>query len=90
MLTNDEVLAVNQDPLGTKARRVSVDHGLEVWEKPLANGDKAVAIFNRRLLDREFEYGAGKTLRDLWRHRDLAHGAKLMIPGRGGMLLRAR
>jgi hypothetical protein len=90
LLTNDEVLAVNQDPLGTKARRVSVDHGLEVWEKPLANGDKAVAIFNRRLLDREFEYGAGKTLRDLWRHRDLAHGAKLMIPGRGGMLLRAR
>lgn len=46
LLTNDEVLAVNQDPLVKAARRVSKDGDLEVWLKPLVDG-LAVGMINR-------------------------------------------
>lgn len=49
LLTNDEVLAVNQDALGQQARRVTQGVGFEVWAKPLADGSVAVGIFNTGL-----------------------------------------
>lgn len=47
LLTNPEVLAVNQDSLGAAARQVLVTNGVEVWMKPLHGGSRAVGIFNR-------------------------------------------
>ncbi len=47
LLTNPEVLAVNQDPLGAGAKQVSTTNGVETWVKPLADGSRAVGIFNR-------------------------------------------
>jgi alpha-galactosidase len=49
LLTNDEVLAVNQDPLCLQAHRITEDRGdgTEVWAKPLADGTIAVGLFNR-------------------------------------------
>ena len=47
LLTNDEVLAVNQDPLGRQGMRISRTKELEVWTKDLSGGAKAVAFFNR-------------------------------------------
>ncbi|HKD37176.1 MAG TPA: putative Ig domain-containing protein, partial [Pirellulales bacterium] len=47
LLTNDEVLAVDQDPLGRQATRVAQNGDGEVWAKPLANGGWAVGLFNR-------------------------------------------
>lgn len=49
LLSNDEVLAIDQDPLGKEARRVKEDTtaGTEVWARPLADGTTAVALFNR-------------------------------------------
>jgi hypothetical protein len=49
LLTNDEVLAVNQDALGQQARRVTQGVGFEVWAKPLSDGSVAVGIFNTGL-----------------------------------------
>jgi len=51
LLTNPEVLAVNQDPLGTAARQVAATNGIEIWVKPLHDGSRAVGIFNRGQLD---------------------------------------
>ena len=45
LLTNDEVLAVDQDPLGMQARRVSKGDGREVWAKQLDDGSMAVGLF---------------------------------------------
>lgn len=45
LLTNDEVLAVNQDPLGKQAGRVSKEDGREVWAKELEDGSRAVGLF---------------------------------------------
>jgi alpha-galactosidase len=47
ILTNRAVIAVDQDPLGAQATRIRVDGDLEVWVKPLANGDRAVVLLNR-------------------------------------------
>jgi alpha-galactosidase len=47
LLSNDEVLDVNQDALGKQAYRRSQDGPLEVWSKPLSDGTIAVGLFNR-------------------------------------------
>ncbi len=49
ILTNSELIAVNQDPLGFQAQRVARDsaQGLEVWARPLAGNARAVGLFNR-------------------------------------------
>ena len=47
LLTNPEVLAVNQDALGAAAHPLTATNGLEIWVKPLRDGSQAVGIFNR-------------------------------------------
>jgi alpha-galactosidase len=47
LLTNDEVLDVNQDPLGKQASRRAQDGLLEVWAKSMADGTVAAGLFNR-------------------------------------------
>lgn len=46
-LTNRDVIAVDQDPLGRQGRRIRTNVSQEVWAKQLANGDRAVVLFNR-------------------------------------------
>ena len=46
LMTNTEVLAVNQDELGVQAQRVDRQGIAEVWARPLWDGTAAVAIFN--------------------------------------------
>jgi alpha-galactosidase len=45
LLTNDEVIAVNQDPLGRQAKRIHNQNGDQVWVKELEDGSKAVGFF---------------------------------------------
>lgn len=47
ILTNREVIAVNQDPLGVQAFKYRDEGDLEIWFKPLAGGDWAMAVLNR-------------------------------------------
>lgn len=47
VLTNKEVIALNQDKLGVQGYKVSAKDGLEIWAKPLAGGDWAIAFLNR-------------------------------------------
>jgi alpha-galactosidase len=46
LLTNDEVIDIDQDPLGKSARLVSEDNGVQVWLKPLEDGSYAIGMFN--------------------------------------------
>jgi len=79
LLTNTEVLAVNQDPLGIPGRRVKQTLGCDVFMKPLADGSKALAIINRgsrgqdvEVLAREFgTLDVNKKVRDLWLQEDI-------------------
>jgi alpha-galactosidase len=78
LLTNDEVLEVDQDPLGRQASRVAQEGQLEVWAKDLEDGSKAVGLFNRGYREASVtvkwsDLGlTGKhKVRDLWRQKDL-------------------
>jgi len=79
LLTNDEVLAVNQDPLGKQATVVSKMDSCGVLAKDLEDGSKAAGLFNvtdsitRKLTVKWSELGiSGKYIvRDLWRQKDI-------------------
>ena len=88
-LSNPEVIAVNQDPLGVQARRVrqTVDFAagaVDVWAGPLAGGDLVALLFNQgtkakdvalRWEDLGLAPGARARVRDLWARRDLGEFA---------------
>jgi hypothetical protein len=46
LLTNDAVIAINQDALGKQAQQVLKEERRQVWVKELAGGRKAIGIFN--------------------------------------------
>ncbi len=46
LLTNDEVIEIDQDPLGKPARLIANENGVEIWVKPMADGSLAVGLFN--------------------------------------------
>jgi alpha-galactosidase len=46
LLTNDEVIAINQDPLGKQAEMIKKDGDVQIWAKDMEDGSKAVGIFN--------------------------------------------
>lgn len=84
ILLNAEVIAVDQDPLGIQGRRVRDDGDHEVWSRPLADGGRAVILFNRgaapatiRADWRELGYPSGLKVevRDLWAHKSLGRMA---------------
>ncbi len=98
LLTNDEVIAVNQDILGRQASRRAKHDKLEVWSRPLWDGTTAVALFNRSMTAEEItakwsDIGLSGTqpVRDLWRHKDLGmfNGSfTAVVPGHGTVMLK--
>lgn len=96
LLTNQEVLAFSQDPLGTPARLTLATGEFEVWSKSLADGDMAVGIFNKGEKEASctFEFVSvvgGIRLRDVWRQQKVGlkkNAAGFKIPRHGVRLLR--
>jgi alpha-galactosidase len=78
LLTNREVVAADQDSLRVQGYRVAQEADLEVWMKPLADGSKAVGLFNRgwgampvTVNFRDIGLGDSATIRDLWSRTSL-------------------
>ena len=46
LLSNDEIIEINQDPLGKPARLVANENGVQVWLKPMEDGSYAAGLFN--------------------------------------------
>lgn len=46
LLTNDEVIAIDQDPLGKPARLITTENGVQIWLKSLSDGSYALGLFN--------------------------------------------
>lgn len=55
-LTNKEVVAVNQDALGVQGFRYSNKDSVQIWFKPLSNGDWAMCVVNRNATARTIEF----------------------------------
>lgn len=77
LLTNDEVLELNQDPLGRQAHQINVPGG-EALTKELEDGTKAVGLFNVgdrettvRIRWADLGIHGKQRIRDLWRQKDL-------------------
>ncbi|XP_073456757.1 alpha-galactosidase A-like isoform X2 [Aquarana catesbeiana] len=48
LLQNQEVIAINQDPLGIQGYRLLKVNNFDLWEKPLASGALAISVTNRQ------------------------------------------
>jgi alpha-galactosidase len=77
LLSNDEVLDVDQDPLGNQATRIVKNGETEVWAKKMADGSMAVGLFNRGEMPAEVTatwQDLGLTgrhrVRNLWRQKN--------------------
>jgi alpha-galactosidase len=80
ILTDKEILAIDQDPLGRQGRRVAKDGEREVWARELQGGYRAVALLNRAATPQSISvkwenlgYPADvkAQVRDVWQHKDL-------------------
>lgn len=97
LLTNDEVLEVNQDPLGLQAHQTDLENG-EVLVKEMEDGSKAVGLFNpsaetRKIIVSWETIGiSGKQkIRDLWRQKNLGTFSRKFtatVPSHGVVLVR--
>jgi alpha-galactosidase len=98
ILTNKEVIAVDQDESGIQGSKKYDNGDFEIWTKPLKNNDVAVILFNRNKLTFNFKIDwswAGITnnynLRDLLNHKDIGTSKELnlfTIPGHSVVFLR--
>jgi hypothetical protein len=95
LLTNEEMLAVNQDVLGAHGKSRAVDDG-EIWTRDLSNGRKAVAFFNRGDQDatmsatlEEIGVSGELSIRDVWRRSDASADGDVLtasVPGGAALL----
>jgi alpha-galactosidase len=98
LLSNRDVIAIDQDPAGMQGDRVSAEGPMEVWARPLADGSKAVGLFNRHQLPldvrvdfRQLGFSSRVQVRDVWSGSSLGtiegeyHS---VVPPHGVILLR--
>ncbi|MET7934910.1 NPCBM/NEW2 domain-containing protein [Streptomyces sp. NPDC005322] len=99
ILGNREVIAIDQDPLGKQGVVVSSEGGRWVIARQLADGSRAVALFNETDRPRHIATTAAAVgldqapayrLRDVWRHQDYntAGAVSATVPAHGTVLYR--
>jgi alpha-galactosidase len=99
ILTNKEVIAVDQDSLGIQGMIVELPGpDLQVWAKPLADSSRAVVLLNRSPLQTAITVpwwslhlkGPAK-VRDVWTHSDLGtfdRQFSATVPAHGAVMVR--
>jgi alpha-galactosidase len=99
ILTNKEVIAVDQDPLGREGKRVRKNDDLEVWAKQMKDGSRAVVLFNRGSEEHEITVNwedlgypdhLSAAVRDLWLKQDVGRFAGKLtasVPSHGVVMV---
>jgi alpha-galactosidase len=100
LLTNDEVIEVDQDPLGKPGYRVSKDGDIEVWVRQLEDGSLAVGLFNRSENEtnvaaywKDLGITGQQKVRDLWRQKEIGEFKDKFtasVPRHGVVMIRMR
>lgn len=99
LLSNSEVIALDQDALGRSATRLATDGPIDVYVKELEDGSRAVGFFNRSPEPysgtftklRPIGITGKHNVRDLWRQQDLPdceNKISIAVPADGVLLLR--
>jgi alpha-galactosidase len=93
ILSNKEVIAIDQDSLVQPGDRVWAEGMEEVWTRPLVGGKMAVALFNRGHLPIEMPLnlkqvgwnGGSATARDVWAHQNVSvkNSKTFLVPKHG-------
>ncbi len=98
ILTNREVIAVDQDPAGKQGFRIAQEGPFEVWMKPMADGSRVVGLFNRQRTVEQMSVNFSQigisgqgSIRDLWLKKDLGtfkDRYSAYVPAHGVVLVR--
>lgn len=98
LLTNDEVIEVDQDPLCRAATRVAQQDACEVWAKEMEDGSKAVGLLNLDEIEQtvtvrwqNLGFAGPCRVRDLWRQQDLGEfkdAFEMPVPRHGAAMIR--
>lgn len=98
LLTNDEVLALNQDPLGKMAKQLPHDGNDRVLVKDLEDGSKAVGLFNTgeepntvEVTWQQLGITGNQVVRDLWRQNNIGtynNGFEAVVRPHGVILIK--
>lgn len=100
LLANDEVLEVNQDPLGQQAKELETEQGA-ILVKDMEDGSKAVGLFNPEedkpvkveVNWKDIGVEGKQIVRDLWRHRDIGTYSEkfsAIVPSHGVILIKIK
>jgi len=83
LLTNDEVIAIDQDALGMQAKKLIDKDSIQVWVKELSDGRKAVAVFNVNSTYKSYTLNLADIsmppdcqVRDVWRKKNIGSHSK--------------
>lgn len=101
ILTNREVIAINQDRRGHQARRIFI-RGQEIWIRPLVKGAYALLFFNRQPFTltrtmrvnhiRGIRRTARYSVRNLWAHTNSIKSShekiRIAVPAHGAVMLK--
>lgn len=101
ILTNPDLIAINQDELGFQGKRIYEKDGVEVWSKPLKDGITAIALFNRNNSIKQLNIDINdlklsdipKSLYDVWLKEDITIKNEKMsfeLPAHGVVLLKVQ
>jgi alpha-galactosidase len=102
ILTNKEMIAIDQDALGIQGHRVRKEGDLEVWSKQLSDGSRAVALLNRGASEQKItatwtDIGYPESLsahvRDIWNHKDLGDKTRdfsANVPSHGVVVIKVK
>ncbi len=101
ILTNKDIIALDQDPLGKQGTPIRDDGDLEVWAKPLEDGSVGVGLLNRgasahtmKVTWKELGLSADAAqVRDLWEGKDLGamkDGYSVTVPSHECAVLRVK
>lgn len=98
LLSNRELIAVNQDKMGRQGKRVTEFGDTQVWAKPLTDGSIAVALFNTgtrtnsvAVTWEQLGIEGPRMVRDLWWHENLGPANNryvVVLTGGTSMLLK--
>jgi alpha-galactosidase len=98
ILTNREVIGVDQDPAGKQGFRIAQEGPFEIWMKPMRDGSKVVGLFNRQRTVEQMSVNfsaigiSGQaSVRDLWLKKDFGtftNSYSAYVPAHGVVLVR--
>jgi alpha-galactosidase len=98
LLTNSEVLAIDQDALGKAAKQAVKGDNYQIWVKEMKDGSRAIGLFNlsdkyQTITLNSETAGAYKTIRNVWKQENITKGAgdfKASVAPHGVMLVRVK